>query len=707
MPAFASPAAERLRPRNAASFLGLLAVGVAIAFLGFMLAATSGHAVPQIVDLYVVCQYAKSFAEGHAFAYNAGEAASTGSTSLLYTAFLGLAHAVGFRGEGLVAFAIVSGAVLFVASVLIARRIGVRLGGEREGILAGALIALGGPVAWGYLYGSDIGLFMFLTLWLLDRLLAGWAAGPWTGVATAGVLLALARPEGLAIGLLLGISSYLRPGPPTRGSARLLPWLPTLTGLLVLVLYRALTGLWLGTSIADKSLFANYSFADGLALAAAYAVGVLRGLLLGFYPEESPIGFARGWAPFYFPPLALLFILLALVRSPNGLRVPLFVWAGIALVVGALVVPNMFMGIHFNRYLMWTFPALLCLAAVGLSEATRLLAKGDQGLERALFHAGAALFVVLGFLSTVRFGALYGDMAGDVYRRDVATAEWIAKNLPRGVTMANIATSLEYLTGHRNLNLHGVTSPAFFGNRTAEREAGVFEALGRLPVAERPAYLITSVSVQEGSEIMKELVAGLPLYQSNSFSDELLVYRMRYDLVGKNGRLFLPETREALEGLAEVDRLNVCDSKDEADHGYRFSSHLGNLRLHGAVRIDSYTMGDAGREVVADAGRAILGRESFRVRTRKNRDLTVVMRTSASVKVTTMRASGAGVYEIAVPEAGIVVTAGGQTSARLTYKPRAGWNEFVFRIPGSFLTEGETQLALSGRYAPFHYWFFQ
>jgi hypothetical protein len=173
MPAFASPAAERLRPRNAASFLGLLAVGVAIAFLGFMLAATSGHAVPQIVDLYVVCQYAKSFAEGHAFAYNAGEAASTGSTSLLYTAFLGLAHAVGFRGEGLVAFAIVSGAVLFVASVLIARRIGVRLGGEREGILAGALIALGGPVAWGYLYGSDIGLFMFLTLWLLDRLLAG------------------------------------------------------------------------------------------------------------------------------------------------------------------------------------------------------------------------------------------------------------------------------------------------------------------------------------------------------------------------------------------------------------------------------------------------------------------------------------------------------------------------------------------------------
>jgi hypothetical protein len=707
MPALASPAAERGLARSATSVLGLLAAAVTLSYLGFMLAATSGHAVPQVVDLYVVCQYARSFAEGHPFAYNAGEPASTGSTSLLYTAFLGLAHAVGFRREGLVAFAIATGAVFYVVSVLLARRIGARLGDERAGFLAGALVALGGPVVWGFLYGSDIGLFMLLTLWLLDRLLAAWTDGPWSGVAAAGVLLALARPEGLVIGVLLGAASYLRPWPPARGRARLLPWLPALAGLLVLALYRVLTGLWLGTSIADKSLFANYGLADGLAQAAEYAVNVIRGLLLGFYPEETPVGFARGWAPFYFPPLALVFVLLALVRPPDALRVPLLVWTGIAVAVAAFVVPNMFMGVHFNRYLMWTFPALLCLAAVGLREAARLFAPGDPGLERSLFHAGAGLFVVLGLLSTVRMGALYGDMAGDVYRRDVATAEWIVRNLPRGVPMANIATSLEYLTGHRNLNLHGVTSPAFFGNRTAEREAGVFEALGRLPAADRPAYLITSVSVQEGSEIMKELVAGPPLYQSNSFSDELLVYRMRYDLVGKNGRLFLPETLEALRGLTEVDRLNVCDSRDEAEHGYRFSSHLGNLRLHGAVRIDAYPVGDSGREVVADAGRPILGRESFRVRTRKDHDLTVVMRTTASVKAATMRAAGAGVHEIAVPEAGIVVTAGGRPSARLAYKPRPGWNEFVFRIPGSVLDEGETSLVLSGRYAPFHYWFFQ
>ena len=32
--------------------------------------------------------------------------------------------------------------------------------------------------------------------------------------------------------------------------------------------------------------------------------------------------------------------------------------------------------------------------------------------------------------------------------------------LPPGAILANVATSVEYLTGHHNMNLHGVTSPA-------------------------------------------------------------------------------------------------------------------------------------------------------------------------------------------------------------------------------------------------------
>ena len=164
-----------------------------------MLVATRGHFVPQVVDLYVVCQYARSFAEGHPFRYNPGEPPSTGATSLLHTVLLAGAHALGARGEGLVAVAVTAGAGFYMAAVLLARRIAARLGGGAEGLLAGGLLALGGPVVWGFLYGSDMALFMLLCLWLLER-----AAG---------------HLERRAVRRGGGRGRALRPGPPRRPAA--------------------------------------------------------------------------------------------------------------------------------------------------------------------------------------------------------------------------------------------------------------------------------------------------------------------------------------------------------------------------------------------------------------------------------------------------------------------------------------------------------
>jgi hypothetical protein len=273
--------------------------------------------------------------------------------------------------------------------------------------------------------------------------------------------------------------------------------------------------------------------------------------------------------------------------------------------------------------------------------------------------------------------------------------------------MANLATSVEYLTGHRNLNLHGVTSPYFFGNRTAEREAGVWESLGRLPVSERPTHLISTVSTQESFPTMREIVDGAPVYQTNSFLDEILIFRTRYDMVGKSARMFLPQSLQAVSGLAEVDRLNVCDSADEAAHGYEFESRLGNLGLNGTARVDRYLAGLDPSEAVADSGRAILGHESFRVRTRKDRDLVVVMRTSSAVDANVMRAAGSGQFRVEIAEAGFIVNTGGRASARVVFRPRPGWDEQSFRIPGGFLGDGTTALTFAGRYASFYYWFFQ
>jgi hypothetical protein len=686
--------------RRATLLLMAAAAAVALLFLASMWSATGGQFVPQVADLYLVCQYARAMAEGHPFQYNAGEAATSGATSLLHTGILAAAHRAGFRGEGLVAFAILSGAALYVATVKMARDVGALLGGPREGWLAGGLVTVGGPVVWGFLYGADVGLFMFLTVWLLRSLLIAWPAARFGPVAAPAILAALTRPEGLPLAVLVGAGWWLGPGRQARGAERALPWAGAVAGLLVLANNRAFTGSWVGTSLADKSLFANFGIASAIGIIAEYGVDVIRGLLLGFYPSSATIGFNRGWAALCFPPLGLVLIAAAALRR-HPLAPPLRLWLVATAVLFALVSPNMFLGIHFNRYILWAFPTLLAMVAAGAGVLARAAPGGTR--DRAIFNGMAALFLGLGFLSTLRFAALYGEMAGEIHRRDLAAARWISRSLPAGVAMANVATSVEYLTGHRNVNLHGVTSPAFLGTRAGEREAGMLEGLGRL--AERPPYLITTVASQEGSALLRELVDGPPLFRTTSFGDEIEIYRTRYDALVAAARVHRPETARAVAALTEVDRLNICDPADEAAHGYRFDSRLGNLRLLGSARVDRYAA--AGGDRVADAGRAIIGSESFEVNTTPGRDLVIVIRTAQVVPVTVLRPAGGGGGPLQFVEAELDVIADGRPAAHARFRPDAGWDEAVVLVPGAALTRTRTRLEVVGRYAAYRYWFYQ
>ena len=687
--------------------LVIVALVVSLGFLSALLSATEGHFVPQVIDLYLVCQYAKAMAEGHPFHFNPEDPASSGATSLLQTVVLAGAHALGIRGEGLVAFAILMGAACLVGSALLAHRVASRLAGPREGFLAGALVALSGPVAWGFLSGSDVGLAMLLCLWLFDGLLVAWAGGPERSLVAAATLLALARPEGLPLALAIAAALTLRRG--GRGRAALLRWLPAVAGLAVLALNRALTGAWLGTSVAGKSLVFSYGLTNTLAAVSAYGGDVARGLLLGFYPSEATIGLSRGWASVTFPPLALAFVLLGAAAAPEPYRGAVRAWLLMVVAVFALVSPNVFMGVHFNRYLMWAFPTLLALTAVGLGLLARLLGRLDPALDRPLFGAVAALMLALGVLSTARIAVLYGEIAGGLWLRDVSAAQWIQRTLPPGVRMANAVTSVEYLTGHTSLNLYGVTRSDIRA-RATEREAVAFEALGRVPESQRPRYFITSVSTQESYSTFQELVDGPPIFQTTSLSsDEILIFRMRWDAVGRNRRIAMPETLAAVSGLREVDRLNVCDSWDEAEHGYSFESRLGPLLLAGAARVDSYPRaGDVPSEPVIDAGRVILGAESFQVRgTARGRDLVVVLRTAASAAAAVVKVEGSRTSTLAIPEAGLVVEAGGRPAGRFDFRLGPGWAERVLRVPGALVGDGSTALRLSGRYASFYYWFYQ
>ncbi|HEX9187447.1 MAG TPA: hypothetical protein VGB87_10265, partial [Vicinamibacteria bacterium] len=240
--------------------------------------------------------------------------------------------------------------------------------------------------------------------------------------------------------------------------------------------------------------------------------------------------------------------------------------------------------------------------------------------------------------------------------------------------------------------------------RTAEREAGMFESLGRLPAAERPSYLLVTRSGLEGSELLRALGDGPPLYETASLGDDLLLFRARWDLLDHGQRPVVPEALAAVASLDEVDALDVCDPRDEAAHGYAFESRAGELLLAGSVAIGP--AGDAGLPL-ADAGRLVAGGESFRVRTRGGRDLVVVLRSRSPIDVTARRAQAPSAATLDVARMGMRLRAGGRDAGRLVLANRPGWNEHVFRVPGDAVSEGSTELALSGRYVAFHYWFYQ
>jgi hypothetical protein len=682
--------------------LGFVVVGL---FLGLMLWATEGHFVAQVSDLYVVAQYARAFAEGHPFRYHAGEAPTSGSTSLLHTALLAGAERAGARGEGLIAVAVVLGALFYLASIVLAGRVAARLAGARESALAAALVALCGPVVWGYLYGSDIALFLLLALLLLERWLAFWEGGSVKSVAVAGGLLALARPEGLPIAVLLAVAASLHRG--ARRAERLWLLAPVAAGLSVLLLQRVVTGTWLATSVAEKALLPNYGPVQGLMAASRYGVDVLRGLLLGLYPPEARIGFSRGEASFVFPPLALLLILLALSQTGKAAAVPARLWLAVIAIVFALTGPNVFMGVHFNRYLMWAFPGLIAFAAAGVGVLTRLAARDDALLERNLFRGAAGLLLVLGALSTAHFAGVYAALAGETWRREIPMAAFIREQLPRGVAIANVATSIEYLTGHRNLNPHGVTSPGFAGGRTLEREASMFESLSRIEPAARPPYIMLTRSSREASPLLQALAPDPALFATSSFSDDLVLHRASWGLLDGGDELVVEASRRAVAGLQRTDRLDVCDPADEAAHGYRVETRRGDLVIGGAVAIGPVSA-DPAALPLADAGRVVIGRERFRVGTRPGRDLVIVLRTRSEAVATFMRADGGAAVELSMPEAGIVVAAGGRDVGRFVLRNAPGWNEHVLRVPAAAVAEGDaTVLELRGRYAAFHYWFYQ
>lgn len=682
-------------------FLGIALAGVAVsaAYVLSMLAMTQGHFVPQVSDLYLVAQYAKGFAEGHPFQYNPGEAPTTGATSLLHTAFLATAHLVGFRGEALIAFAILSGGVFMLLTALQTRRAAIALGGrEPVALLAGLLVVLNGPLAWSFHYGSDIALVLFLASWLFASFVEG------NAFLLPACLLAAARPEAAILVTGLGFAAFMttRDGAMSwRGRLRFAA--PSATAAAVLLGLRLVTGSAAHTSFSQKLLMANWGNFSAAVLSIEYWTDLLRGLLLGFYPSTQRVGFATGMAPYYGPPLLLILVLVALTRGTPGLRRAVW-FLEAALVTAIAATPSIYIGIHYNRYVLFVLPPLLALASLGLDETANRFAPPGE-MRAALFGRLRIAALAFGLLSVSRFALVYLEGASDTYARDEAILNYINRNFPTDATFLNNGTAIEYRTGRRSVNLSGVVTPEFAGILPVETEAAAFEVLSRQAKETFPPFLIAPENWAAESNL-RLLIGGPPVFRTASMAGpELAIYPTRRDYLG---RQFSMLRAEAPTDAALTDSLDVADPADERRHSYGFVSASGTRRLFAALKLDTY-QGDgrnSGTEI-ADGGRVIFGSETFEVATPGAGDVWVVMRTNASPSARIEHPSGERRSDLEVGVNRVRITTGNGSTDLMTTPLAPGWTETVYRLPAALAGASVTRLSIEGRYSSYAYWIFR
>lgn len=680
-------------------------MAVSTVYILAMLLVTESHFVPQVADLYLIAQYARGFAEGHPFQFNPGEAPTSGATSVLHTVFLALAHLIGFRGEGLIAFAILSGAGFGALTILKAHRAGLALSGSgRVAFLGALLIALNGPLAWSFHYGADIALVLFLSTWLFTEWVDKDPAS--TRFILPACLIALTRPEAAILVLALAIAAHIDARQASGRWTFNWKWcLPVLLALALVILLRVITGSAAQTSFSQKLLTTNWGPFGAAAFTIEYWSDISRGVLLGFYSAKERLGLGGGEAPYYAAPFLLVFVFLALLQKSRALtRASWFLVA--AVLTAAAVTPTIHMGVHFNRYLLFALPPLLILFALGLDHAAKLLGAASSVSIERVFSRLAAIACVFGVLSVARFALLYADSAAAVYRKDEAVFEFIKTRLPDGATYLSNGVSIEYRTGRRSLNLSGVVTPGFASILPVETEASAFEVLSRPETGPLPPYLIAQSAYVESSPAWGALVGGPPVFSTSSLDGtDLAIYPTRRDLVGKQRSLVrvTPPSDWIL-----VDSLNVTDPTDEAAHAYSFRSSVGTRSLFGALKVDRYDESGVGSGVeIADGGRVIFGGERLTLSTPGAGDLWIVMRTHGAPSARVRHPAGESRMDFGVAESVVrIATRRGRTEWFRT-RLGPGWNEVVHRIPAALLESPVTSLHIEGRYASYWYAAFQ
>ncbi len=420
----------------------LAACAVASASGYLWLAVWRGAVGFPLDDAWIHQVYARNLGLRGEFAFFAG-VPSAGSTSPLWSLLLALGY---FLRLDFHAWTYLLGIIFLVASASVGARLLrfliVRLTPHltRFGALPvlGALFVIGEwHLAWSAVSGMEIPLFIFLTLILLERFYAG--ARPWVVGGIAG-LLALTRPEGIALAALVGggVAARALGGRGTWvAAARALVWFGLGCGIVLA------PDLWFNWT-ATGTLLPNTFYAK----AAEYAILFARAPWLARYAELLFTPFV-GAQILLVPGVIALGIVLARKREWLAL-IPL-VWV---LLLPALYAWRLPVTYQHGRYEM---PVIPFIALYGLWGTAELFTRIRSWVVRQTW--AIALGVTLIAFWVIGAAQYVTDVAV-VECEMVGTAKWIAANAPPpAMIAAHDIGALGYFYPRPFLDLAGLVSP--------------------------------------------------------------------------------------------------------------------------------------------------------------------------------------------------------------------------------------------------------
>jgi hypothetical protein len=630
-----------------------------------------GHPGATLDDSFIHFQYARAFAEGHPFRYQAGEPATSGATSLLWPLLLAPFYALGFRDLSILWPA---WGLSFLALGLLAREaffLARPLTGKACAVGAGAMVLSFGAFAWCAASGMEVVPFAFCLARAMRRS-SEWSEGQPSPRRTQElVLLAflapLFRPEGAVASVVIGTTLLCfkdgRAHRDVRAAALSLagPFLP-------MVISFALTGSLISSTAKVKLLaFSPYLAGGALWAEIEKNLKVLFGVLLN----------GEVWSAEFIPSGSKVLLLLGLLSvAVQGYRSGAL-WRAMSVLLLALTIcaPCAYVSFLWNRLrYLWPFATgwlvgLACLARLVGDALSRLGPSWRAAGPLACGTFSGAMLMHEGFaLSDV------ADSASGIDRQQVTLGRWAERNLPADARIGvNDTGAIAYLSRRHTFDVVGLTTRAE-GRYWVAGPASRFEHYERLNASSRDRLPTHFIVYPEWMAC--DAVLGRPLYEATVLDSTILggrtmrAYEADYSLLGSGEG---PWTR-----VSQVyDSLDVADLESEASHLYEL------LDAKDGEEIVTTAPAPDGR-TVADGGRSNRTKERFVVDAPQDAPSIGIVRLRADAPVL------------------VRVKNDGEETGAFEAKDDE-WKEYVFRMKG-----GRTRvelLAEGGRLTVYHYWF--